>query len=278
MKSILTALILFLGIGIAMQSCTLGKGSSKDDNYELVWSDEFDYTGYPDSTKWRYAIGDGCPDLCGWGNNELQYYTRRSLKNARVADGLLTIEVHSEMLEEKHYSSAKIITKDLHHWQYGRFEIRAKLPESKGVWSALWMLPADTTYGKWPHSGEIDIMENVGHEPDSIVATVHTAAHNFSLGTQVHDKIEVSDNSDAFHLYTLDWDENKMVFSVDDEEYFVYENDHKDYTQWPFNQPMYLIMNLAYGGNWGGQKGINPEKLPQKMEIDYVRVYQKKEI
>ena len=110
MKSILTALILFLGIGIAMQSCTLGKGSSKDDNYELVWSDEFDYTGYPDSTKWRYAIGDGCPDLCGWGNNELQYYTRRSLKNARVADGLLTIEVHSEMLEEKHYSSAKIIT------------------------------------------------------------------------------------------------------------------------------------------------------------------------
>lgn len=276
MKHILVSLFLFLGLGIIIQSCTLGSGKSTGEEYALVWSDEFDYMGYPDSSKWDYAIGDGCPDLCGWGNNELQYYTRRSLKNARVVDGKLTIELHPEYVDNKHYSSAKLITKGMQHWRYGRFEIRAKLPESNGVWSAIWMLPADSTYGHWPHGGEIDIMENVGFEPDSIVASVHTAAHNFSLGTQKNNKLNLPNISNDFHTYTLDWYPERLVFSVDEQEYFVYQNEGKGYEQWPFDQPMYLILNLAYGGNWGGLRGIEPDKLPQKMEIDYVRVYQNK--
>lgn len=278
MKSILAALFVFLGLGIILKSCTLGSGKSAREKYTLVWSDEFDYTGYPDSTKWQYAIGDGCPELCGWGNNELQYYTRRSLKNARVSDGKLTIELHAEHVDKKNYSSAKLITRGMQEWKYGRFEIRAKLPESKGVWSAIWLLPADTTYGSWPASGEIDIMENVGFAPDSVVSSIHTASHNYQNGTQSSGSLLIPDNSSAFHTYTLDWQEDKLNFYVDDEQVLTYEKQLDDYRQWPFDQPMYLIMNIAYGGNWGGIKGVDPEKLPQKMEIDYVRVYQLNEV
>lgn len=260
-----------------MQYCTLGRGKNQVNDMELVWSDEFDYIGYPDSTKWAYYIGDGCPQLCGWGNNELQYYTRKSLNNARVNDGVLTIEVHQEDIENKKFSSAKIATKGFQDWQYGRFEIRARVPESKGIWSAIWMLPSDTTiYGPWPKSGEIDIMENVGYDPDSIVASVHTEAHNYFIGTGMSHRINIPENSEEFHTYTLEWHENEIVMSVDNKEYFSYEKDGKGYEKWPFDQPMFLILNIAYGGNWGGMHGIDPEKLPQKMEVDYVRVYQKK--
>ena len=276
MKSVFASLILLLGIGIAWQSCTQGSGRSNEDNYTLVWSDEFGYTGYPDSSKWQYAIGDGCPELCGWGNEELQYYTRRSLKNARVAGGLLTIEVHPDSVINKRYSSAKLVTKDIQDWKYGRFEIRAKLPESNGIWSAIWMLPSDTIYGSWPKSGEIDIVENVGFDPDSVVASIHTASNNFGLGNHLSRKLAIEDNSTAFHIYTLDWQEDKLVFSVDDHEYFTYIKDQVNTAYWPFDQPMYLILNVAYGGNWGGQMGLEPEKLPQRLEIDYVRVYQRK--
>lgn len=276
MKSTFAFLILLMGIGYAMQSCTQGRGKSKVDDLTLIWSDEFDYVGYPDSTKWSYYIGDGCPELCGWGNNELQYYTRRSLSNARVSDGLLTIEVHQEEIKNRDYSSAKLVTRGKKDWKYGRFEIRARVPEAKGVWSAIWMLPSDPLrYGDWPKSGEIDIMENVGYDPDSIVASVHTEAHNFTLGTQANSKLNIPTNSSEFHTYQLDWDETELVISVDGNEYFVYKNKKENYAQWPFDQPMFLILNIAYGGNWGGLQGIDPDKLPQKMEIDYVRVYQK---
>lgn len=276
MKLFFASLILLLGVGFAMQSCTLGRGSGDLQNYTLVWSDEFDYMGYPDSSKWQYDIGDGCPHLCGWGNKELQYYTRRSLKNARVANGVLTIEVHPDSVENKGYSSAKLVTKGNQDWQYGRFEIRAKLPESKGIWSAIWMLPADTTYGNWPVSGEIDIMENVGFDPDSIVGTIHTGANNFRNGTQISEKLLIRDNSDVFHDYILEWTKEKLTISVDDQEYFTFTKEQEDIMHWPFDQPMYLILNVAYGGNWGGKNGIEPDKLPQKMEVDYVRVYQKR--
>lgn len=276
MKSTLAFLILILGTGFAMHSCIQGRGSSKVKDLKLVWSDEFSYSGFPDSTKWSYYIGDGCPDLCGWGNNELQYYTRKNLNNARVDNGNLIIEVHKEDIKGKEYSSAKLATKGLSDWKYGRFEIRARIPESKGVWSAIWMLPSDPArYGVWPKSGEIDIMENVGYDPEAIVGSVHTEAHNFSLGTQANNKINIPTNSSEFHIYRLDWNDSELIISVDDEEYFVYKNKQDGYAQWPFDQPMFLILNIAYGGNWGGLQGIEPNNLPQKMEVDYVRVYQK---
>jgi len=247
------------------------------DNTELklVWSDEFDYTGIPDSTKWAYSIGDGCPELCGWGNNELQYYTYENLKNTRVEDGLLIIEVHKEDLENSEFTSGKLVTKGKQDWQYGRFEIRAKLPSTKGVWSAIWMMPTDPShYGGWPKCGEIDIMENVGYDPDTVEASAHTGSYYFTINTQKHERLVVPDNSEEFHIYSLEWEEDEYRVFVDDINYFTFKNEGTGFMEWPFDQKFYLILNIAYGGNWGGQKGLDSEKLPQKMEVDYVRVYE----
>ena len=242
---------------------------------KLVWSDEFDYMGFPDSSKWDYDIGDGCPQLCGWGNNELQYYTGKNLNNARVENGVLTIEVHREEFEHSEYTSAKLVTKGKQDWKYGRFEIRAKLPPAKGVWSAIWMMPSDISiYGPWPKCGEIDIMENVGYDPDMVEASAHTGSYYFTMNTQKHDRIAVSDNSEVFHTYALEWEEKEYRVYVDDKKYFTFKNEGTGFMEWPFDQRMYLILNIAYGGNWGGSHGLDIESLPQKMEIDYVRVYE----
>ena len=243
-------------------------------NYHLVWSDEFDYTGFPDPIKWSYSVGDGCPELCGWGNNELQYYTERRLKNARVVDGILTIEVHREKIGNRDFSSAKLTTLNKADWKYGRFEIRAKLPTSRGVWSAIWMMPSDTSeYGRWPYCGEIDIMENVGFDPDTIEASAHTGAYYFTVGTQKHARHFLPNSDDEFHTYALEWEEDQFRVYADSTHYFTFQNEGTGYMEWPFDQPFYLILNIAYGGNWGDQKGLDIEELPQKMEIDYVRVY-----
>ncbi|MFT5165440.1 MAG: beta-glucanase (GH16 family) [Saprospiraceae bacterium] len=242
---------------------------------KLVWSDEFDYSGFPDSTKWTYSVGDGCPELCGWGNNEFQYYTEKQKKNAWVADGILTIEVHEEKIGNSNFSSAKLITKDKGDWKYGKFEIRAKLPTGRGIWSAIWMMPTDTTiYGRWPKCGEIDIMENVGYDPDTIEASAHTGAYYFTIGTQKHDRQYLPDSDENFHTYILEWEEDQYRVYVDDIHYFTFQNEGKGFMEWPFDQNFYLILNIAYGGNWGAAKGLDTEKLPQKMEIDYVRVYE----
>jgi beta-glucanase (GH16 family) len=255
-----------------------GSDSTQQKDYSeltLVWADEFDYIGFPDSTKWDYSTGNGCPELCGWGNNELQYYTGKNLNNARVDNGLLTIEVHKEDFEESEYTSAKLVTKGKQDWKYGRFEVRAKLPFGKGVWSAIWMMPSDTSiYGKWPKSGEIDIMENVGYDPDTVEASAHTGSYYFTVNTQKHDRIVVPDNNEVFHTYALEWEEEECRVYVDDKKYFTFKNEGTGFMEWPFDQRMYLILNIAYGGNWGGSHGVDIESLPQKMEIDYVRVYE----
>ena len=266
---ILLALALYVG-----QSCVDVKSNNSPKDYTLVWSDEFNYSGYPDSTKWAYDTGNGCPDLCGWGNNELQYYTAKSLLNARVDNGLLTIEVHNEKIKDYDFTSAKLITRGKQDWKYGRFEIRARLPENKGIWSAIWMMPTHAVYGQWPKSGEIDIMENVGFDPDTVEASAHTGSYYFTVGTQKHARLAVPDNSDAFHTYALEWQKEEYSVFVDDIKYFTFKNEGTGYMEWPFDQSMYLILNVAYGGNWGGMKGLEPDLLPQKMDIDYVRVYQ----
>ena len=239
----------------------------------LVWSDEFNYKGLPDSTKWGYDKGNGCPNNCGWGNNELQYYTVKKLENARVDDGKLIIEAKKEDFDGMKYTSTRLVTKNKGDWKYGRFEIKAKLPAGKGMWPAIWMLPTKWAYGGWPHSGEIDIMENVGYLPDSVYGTVHTGAFNHVKGTQKTKGLLRTDLSKAFHVYSIEWTENEMQFFVDDEKYLTI-NKGANTEEWPFDKEFHLLLNIAVGGNWGGKYGVDDSIFPQKMIVDYVRVFQ----
>lgn len=251
-----------------------------DEDMELVWSDEFDYEGLPDSTKWGYHLGDACdlPMGCGWGNNELQYYTDRP-GNARVAGGTLIIEAHRQNVNGRKYTSSRLVTQGKGDWLYGRFEIRAQVPQGRGVWAAIWMLPSDGDYGigkygPWPHSGEIDIMEHVGFDKDTIVSNTHTLSANGMHGTDDPGRVFVPTAEEAFHTYAIEWTPEKIDFYVDDQNYHTYHRE-SSYEVWPFNQPFYLIMNIAVGGNWGGRHGIDDESLPWRMKVDYVRVFQK---
>ncbi len=239
----------------------------------LVWSDEFKSPGNPDSSRWAYDLGDGCPDICGWGNNELQYYTDRP-ENVRIEDGKLIIEAHKEPFKGSEYTSARLVSREKGDWRYGYIEARAKLPQGTGVWPAIWMLPTNWEYGGWPASGEIDIMEHVGYEPETIYGTVHTEAFNHGIGTQKGDSILVADVQNQFHTYAIDWSPEKIDFLVDEEIFFTFKNEGTGFKAWPFDQPFHLLMNLAVGGNWGGAKGIDESIWPQRMEVDYVRVYQ----
>ena len=241
----------------------------------LVWSDEFNYFGSPDSTKWQYDIGDGCPLLCGWGNQELQYYTQRP-ENVRVENGMLIIEARKENYETRHYTSGKLVTRGKADWKYGRIEVRAKLPSGRGTWPAIWMLSSEQRYGGWPASGEIDIMEHVGHEPNHVYGSVHTQAYNHVDGTQRTAGIMEFENlfEKTFHNYTIEWTAEQIQFLMDDIPYMTFDNEHATYAEWPFDAPFYLILNIAVGGTWGGQQGIDVAIWPQRMEIDYVRVYQ----
>lgn len=259
-------------IGIIILSAFIVSSRAQEQS-KLVWADEFNIDGAPDPRKWNYDLGDGCPDNCGWGNNELQFYTSDSA-NIRVSDGVLIIEAHRDSTGGKAYSSAKIVSREKGDWLYGRFEIRARLPRGIGTWPAIWMLPTDWKYGGWPASGEIDIMEHVGYDPGIVHGTIHTEAYNHIKQTQKEGKISVPDAQDEFHVYAVDWTKDKMDFYVDSKLYHtVTRNPEDDYRGWPFDQRFYLIMNVAVGGNWGGAKGVDASIWPQRLEIDYVRVF-----
>ncbi len=246
--------------------------------YELVWSDEFDQAGLPDPSKWAY---DTFRNEQGWFNNEKQYYAANRERNARVAGGNLIIEAHEEELNpeefsdwgEQDYTSARLMTKGLGDWTYGFFEIRAKLPCGVGTWPAIWMLPSDPD-AVWPAGGEIDIMEHVGFEPGVIHHSIHTTAFNFSRGTQMTTKHELADACETMHKYQLLWTADFMVFGVDDRPKFLFNKESDKRSRWPFDEPQHLLLNIAVGGSWGGQRGIEEEAFPARMEVDYVRVYQ----
>lgn len=262
--SILSATVIFV-------SCAGVKEASER---KLVWSDEFEYNGSPDSTKWNYDIGDGCPNNCNWGNNELQYYTK-DLKNVRAENGKLIIEAHKDSLGGKAYTSTRMVSKFKGDWLYGRIEAKAKLPRGRGTWPAIWMLSTDRKYGGWPESGEIDIMEHVGYDPGVIHGTIHTKTYNHMAETQKEGKITIPDVQDEFHVYAIDWTENKIDFYVDDKLYHTVTKGANDtFKEWPFDQRFHIILNIAVGGNWGGAKGMDDSIWPQKMEVEYVRVYQ----
>lgn len=241
---------------------------------KIVWADEFDYSGLPDSTKWSYDSGNGCPSNCSWGNNELQYYTHNRLENARVENGKLIIEAHKENFEDAKYTSARLASKNKGDWKYGRIEARAKLPAGTGMWPAIWMLPTKWKYGGWPHSGEIDIMENVGYWPDSALSSVHTGAYNHGINTQKTKGVNRKDLSTVFHVYGIEWTADSISFYIDGLRYHGFKNEKTGSFVWPFDQEFHLLMNVAVGGNWGGKFGVDDKIFPQKLLIDYVRVYQ----
>lgn len=235
-----------------------------------VWRDEFNYTGPPDSTRWSYDLGGS-----GWGNNEAEYYTK-SLKNARVDGENLSIEAIRENVGGKNYTSARLVTKQKGDWLYGRFEIRAKLPQGTGTWPAIWMLATEQTHGTqyWPDNGEIDIMEHVGFDPTVVHGTIHTKAFNHSIHTEKGNSRTVPTAMTDFHTYALEWYPDRVKWFIDDVVYYeIVKQTSWSWSQWPFDHKFHLLLNVAIGGNWGGRKGIDDSIFPQKMVVDYVRVY-----
>ncbi len=237
-------------------------------SYTLQWSDEFDYTGLPDPARWGYDVGGG-----GWGNNELQYYTENRQENARVEDGRLVIEAVKEAYGGRDYTSARLVSRDKGDWLYGRFEIRAKLPAGRGTWPAIWMLSTDWVYGGWPRSGEIDIMEHVGYDMQRIHGTIHTDDFNHTRGTQIGNSILASNVDTEFHVYAMEWRPHRIDIFMDGLRYFTVTDNGTGVGAWPFDQRFHLLMNIAVGGDWGGAQGVDDSIFPQRMEVDYVRVY-----
>ncbi|RYY36104.1 MAG: glycoside hydrolase family 16 protein [Sphingobacteriaceae bacterium] len=242
-----------------------------DKNWEFetepFWADEFDYTGLPNTSKWTYDTGGS-----GWGNNELQNYTNR-VDNASVADGKLSIVAKIENLGGMKYTSARVVSRGKGDFLYGRFEIKAKLPSGKGSWPAIWMLPTDRAYGDWPKSGEIDIMEHVGYDPNVVHFSTHTEAYYFKINTQKTAKKNIPTATSEYHLYRVDWTPYAIRGYMDGVKMFEFVNQNKDYTTWPFDKKFHLLLNVAVGGDWGGAQGIDDTTFPNTMEIDYVRVY-----
>ena len=273
MKYILMSVACFL----AMAACSKDEYPEKQIDFgfektewELVWEDNFDKDGLPDKNTWDYEEGY-------IRNNEAQYYTKERLENARVENGNLIIEARKDNWNGNEITSASLHSYGKKSMLYGKIDIRAKLPTGKGTWPAIWMLGNSIREGsKWPDCGEIDIMENVGYEPDVIHANIHTKAYNHAIGTGKGDKITIEKPYEVFHVYSVEWFESEMRFYVDDQLYFTYKNDGSGNDSWPFDKPHYLILNLAIGGAWGGQQGIAEDLLPQKYFIDYVKVYKQK--
>lgn len=234
---------------------------------KLIFSDEFNQVGAPDAKVWTFDTGSH-----GWGNHELENYTNGDSNNVFIDKGLLHIVARKDDLQPKGYSSTRMVQKK--GILYGRIEVRAKLSAGRGLWPAIWLLPDDDNYGGWPSSGEIDLMENVGYNPDSLFFTVHTEKYNHIKGTQKSMGVFDSTLYSQFHEYALEWNAQSIRFYLDNHLQFVFKNEHKDYKSWPYDQPFHLIMNIAVGGDWGGKHGIDNSVFPASMLVDYVRIYQ----
>lgn len=237
------------------------------------FADEFDGPAI-DTAAWRF---DTARNKQGWANNELQYYAADRADNARIVDGILTIEARHEALKDRAdwggqgYSSAKLVTR--RSLGYGFYEIRAQLPCGRGIWPAIWMLPQG---GTWPDQGEIDIMEMVGWNPGVVLGTLHTGAFNHARGTQRGAEIGVPEACRRMHRYQLDWQPDVITVGVDGRGFMQIRNDQPGgAAAWPFTRPFDLILNVAVGGDWGGQRGIDDTAFPQAMTVDYVRHWPK---
>jgi beta-glucanase (GH16 family) len=236
--------------------------------WTLVFADEFDAPGALDPAKWGYDLGY-------IANDEKQFYTSRS-ENVRAEGGNLLIEARKEAYQGYAYTSARIVTRGRFELLYGKVEVRAKLPTGRGTWPAIWMLGANIDQVGWPACGEIDVMENVGFDPLLVHGTVHTAAYNGSAGTQKGASLAVANPWEDFHVYAAEWFADHVDFFVDGQRYFTFRNEGTGARTWPFDKPQYLLLNLAIGGSWGGQQGIDDSLFPHRFLVDYVRIYQQK--
>jgi beta-glucanase (GH16 family) len=276
----MTASTFLLAAAVAQSSFTVAnaaydKPMQRPATARLVWHDEFN-GGALDKAKWEF---DTSRNKVGWYNGEKQYYSAGRPKNLRVESGRLIITARHEKLDPasfpdwggQEYTSAKIFSKS--GWTYGFYEVRARLPCARGTWPAIWMLPVDMK--TWPDDGEIDIMEHVGSKPHEIVASLHTKLFNHLLKTQRSAQKPLPTSCSAFHRYQLDWRPDSITIGVDDRAYMRVRNDQPGGKgAWPFNTPFKLILNLAIGGDWAAARGIDDAAMPQRMEVDYVRVWQ----
>lgn len=230
----------------------------------VVWEENFNAKNL-DEKIWNFELGNGCPDICGWGNNEAQVYTN---KNHSLKNGCLVIETKKE---GETYTSTRITTKGKKEFQYGRMEARAKIPVGKGIWPAFWMLGSNISSVGWPKCGEIDVLEYIGKEPDNVFTSLHTQdSHGNTINTK---KTTLPDIEEGFHVYAIEWNKDKIEFFVDEKSVYTFQPEVKNENTWPYNQPFYFILNVAVGGNFGGPE-IDDQGLPQKFEIDYIKVYQ----
>lgn len=271
----------FMKIALALAlGCLATAASAATPSWRLVWSDEFEYTGRPDPAKWDYETGF-------LRNGEAQYYTSR-LENARVEQGVLVVEARKERYHldgpeasrtTADYTAASVITKGKASWQYGRIEVRAKIPSGRGIWPAIWMLGTDIDQVDWPRCGEIDIMEYVGWMPDTIHGNLHNPARIDKridpVRLHMQASITVPKPEAAFHVYALEWDASLIRIFYDDQPYLTCPNPGQGADTWPYDHPFYLLLNVAIGGTWGGERGIDDAIFPQRMEVDYVRVYER---
>ncbi|CAF1100871.1 unnamed protein product [Brachionus calyciflorus] len=233
----------------------------------LVWSDEFDSMS-SFSNNWNQETGGH-----GWGNNELQFYTINN-HNVEISNGMLTIHTRKENYGNREYTSARLMSRN--KFRHGVFEMRARLPYGRGTWSAFWLLASKRPLA-WPKDGEIDIMEHVGYQPNLIHATIHCGAHNHMDKTQIGKELNIDDAFNKFHLYQIYWSSQTIKGYVDGKYFFEYKRPaNSNYNNWPYDNEFNIVLNTAFGGDWGGAMGIDNNILPQKYVIDYVRVWNAK--
>lgn len=267
-KSILIKSFLLASFFV-VSSCDTDETQTVAEFTQLVMADEFSADGAPDSTKWNYEIGTGDN---GWGNNELQYYTDRS-ENITVQNGILIITAKEEDFNGSSYTSARITTNGLFEQKYGRFEARMRLPSGQGIWPAFWLLGANCDQVVWPQCGEIDIMEFRGQEPTTIHGTVHGPGYSAAGGITKSYTLENDRFDTGFHVFGIEWGPDYINYYVDDVLYN--QITPADVTgEWVFNQPFYIIINLAVGGSFVGSPN-SETTYPQNLLVDYVRVYKK---
>lgn len=237
--------------------------------YKLVWNDEFENRGLPLAKNWIYEEGYV-------RNQEKQYYTKERIQNAYVKDGVLTIQALKDNYQGKEVTSASITTEGKFSFTYGYVEVKAKCPTGRGTWPAIWMLGTNIRSVGWPKCGEIDMMENVGYDPDLVHFNPHTKAYNHTNGSNKGSNIAVKDFHKDFHVYGMEWTPTEVKWFFNGKHVHSFKKEADDVDKWPFFEPQYLILNLAIGGAWGGQKGIDDAIYPSKFLVDYVRIYQKK--
>ena len=231
---------------------------------KLLFLEEFNQNSI-DLENWSYELGDGCPDLCGWGNNEWQVYTKR---NVSINNNQLVISATNEA---GNYYSGRITSKDKFEFRYGTIEVKAKLPKGRGLWPAIWMLGHDIDSNPWPACGEIDLMEYVGKHPGKIYTTLHSPA---SFGQSINTKTtSIESIETGFHVYKTRWDAHQIQFYIDNTLVYTFSPEIKNEKTWPFDKPFYVILNLAIGGNFGGPE-VDDSIFPKEFVVDYVKVYQ----